>query len=324
MAQNNHDEIDLGYVFKKISAFFRSFVKLIFLVVAFFVKYIIVLIILILIGVGIGYYVDKNAVKVYDNHLIVIPNFESTQYLYEKVEALSSKLKDRDLDFLKTTIGTHYTELVNLEAKPIVDLFNFAATSRERVDLFKVLTDKQDIPDYVKDPQNFQYFKYHHITVKIKGKAHSKEIVAAIEKYLNDNEHFGEYMKVNRESTQFRIETSKKTISQIDSILNSAASIDKGNSNLPSVMVSDNSQLNDVIQSKDRMLYNLLKLNMQKVDEQSIIKIAAINYNVSDFSRFRLNNKVFYPLMLVLLFSGFFFLRHLYRKMKQIAETDEN
>ncbi len=322
MAQNNQDEIDLGYLFNKISDFFRSFVRLLFLVITFFIKYIIVIVVLILAGTGIGYYLDKNKTEVYDNQLIVIPNFESTQYLYDKVEALSSKLKDRDAEFLKKTIGANYIELITLEAKPIVDIFTFAATSRDRVDLFKVLTDKQDIPDYVKDPQNFQYFKYHHITIKIKGKEHSKEIVAAIEKYLNENDHFTEYMKVSRESTQFRIETSLRTISQIDTILKAAASIDKGKSNLPSVMVNDNSQLNDVIESKDRMLYNLLKLNMQKVDEQSIIKVAAINYNVSDFSGFHISNKVKYPLLLVLLFSGFFFVKYLYKKMKHIAQND--
>lgn len=322
MAQNNQDEIDLGYLFNKISDLFRSFVRILFLVVAFFIKYIVIIVILILIGIGIGYYLDKNKTEVYNNELIVIPNFESTQYLYDKVDALSSKLRDGDTEFLQKTIGANYIELVTLEAEPIVDIFSFAATSRDRVDLFKVLTDKQDIPDYIKDPQNFQYFKYHHITIKVKGKEHSKEIVAAIEKYLNENEHFSEYMKVSRESTQFRIETSERTISQIDTILKSSASIDKGKSTLPSVMVSDNSQLNDVIESKDRMLYNLLKLNMQKVDEQSIIKVAAINYNVSDFSGFYISNKVKYPVILVLLFSGFFFLKYIYKKMKHFVEID--
>ncbi len=322
MAQNNQDEIDLGYLFGKISGLFRSFVKLFFAVITFFIKYIIVIVVLILIGVGIGYYFDKSKTKVYNNELIVIPNFESTQYFYDKVDALSSKLRDRDTEFLETTIGPNHNDLRGLEAEPIVDIFTFASLSRERVDLFKALTDKQDIPDYIKDPQNFQYNKYHHVTIKVKGKEHSKEIVAAIEKYFNDNEHFSEYMEAGRKNTQFRIETSERTISQIDTILKATAFVDKGKNTSPSIMVNDNSQLNDVIESKERMLYNLLKLNMQKIDEQSIVKIASINYNVSDYSGFYVSNKVKYPILLVLLFSGFFFLRYLYKKMKHIAETD--
>ncbi len=322
MAQNNQDEIDLGYLFGKVSSLFRSFVKLLFSVITFFIKYIIVIVILILIGIGVGYYLDKNKTEVYNNELIVIPNFESTQYLYDKVDALSSKLRDGDAAFLQKTIGPNFRDLRSIEAEPIIDIFTFTALSRERVDLFKAITDKQDIPDYIKDPQNFQYYKYHHITIRIKGKEHAEEIVAAIEEYFNENEHFSEYMKAGRANTQFRIETSERTISQIDTILKATAFLEKGKSASPSVMVNDNSQLNDVIESKDRMMYNLLKLNLQKVDEQKIIKVASINYNVSDFSGFHISNKVKYPILLVLLFSGFFFLKYLYKKMKHIAEND--
>ncbi len=322
MAQNNQDEIDLGYLFNKISDFFRSFVRLLFLVISFFVKYIIIIVVLIIIGVGLGYYFDKNKTEVYNNELIVIPNFESTQYLYDKIDALSSKLRDRDAEFLEKTIGPNYSNLRGLEAEPVVDIFNFASATRERVDLFKALTDKQDIPDYIKDPQNFQYYKYQHITIKIKGKEHSKEIIGAIEKYFNDNQHFSEYKEVGEKNTQFRIETSEKMISQIDTILKATSLLEKNKSTSPAVMVNDNSQLNDLFETKERMLYNLLKLNMQKIDEQNIIKVAAVNYNVSDFSGIHISNKVMYPILLVLLFSGFFFLRYLYKKMKHIAQND--
>lgn len=322
MAQNNQDEIDLGYLFNKISSLFRSFVKHLFLVISFFIKYIIIIVVLIIIGVVLGYFMDKNKTEVYNNELIVIPNFESTQYLYDKVDALYSKLRDGDDEFLQKTIGPNYSDLKSIEAEPIVDIFAFASLSRERVDLFKALTDKQDIPDYIKDPQNFQYYKFQHITIKIKGKEHSKEIIDAIEKYFNDNTHFSEYKEVGRKNTQFRIETFEKMISQIDTILKATSLLEKNKNTSPAVMVNDNSQLNDLFESKERLMYNLLKLNMQKVDEQNIIKIAAVNYNVSDFSGIHITNKVKYPLLLILLFSGFFFIRYLYKKMKHIAQND--
>lgn len=320
MTENNQDEIDLGYLFRKISSLFKSLIRLLFMVIAFFIKYIIIILVLIIVGVVVGYFIDKNTTKVYNNELIVIPNFESTQLLYDKVDALSAKIKDRDTVFLKESIGPYYKELRSLEAEPIVDIFNYASATRERVDLFKALTDKRGIPDYLKDQQNFQYFKYQHVTVKIKGKEHSKEIINAIEKYFNDSQHFSEYMEVGKRNTEFRIETSENMISQIDTILKATSLLEKNKSTSPAVMVNDNSQLNDLFESKKRLLYNLLKLNMLKVDEQNIIKIAAVNYNVSDFSGINISNKVKYPLLLVLLFSGFFFVRYLYRKMKHIAE----
>src|SRR5690606_37770321 len=180
-------EIDLGHLFGKLTDLFRSFVRALFLVITFFVKYIIVIVALIITGVVGGYFMDKDDTEVYNNELIVIPNFESTQYFYDKVNSISVTINSRDSVFIKKIFGPNYKYVKHIEAEPIVDIYRLASGSRERVDLFKALTEKQDITDYVQDPQNFQYFKYHHLTIKIKGKMHSKEIIDATLNYLNDN-----------------------------------------------------------------------------------------------------------------------------------------
>lgn len=319
--QNTSDEIDLGYLFRKISGFFNSLIRLLFSIIAFFLKHIIVIVVLIIIGIGIGYYLDKNKIEVYNNELIVIPNFESTQYFYDKVEAVTAKIKDKDTTFLKKIVGLNYKNLKSLEAEPIVDIYGLASGNRERVDLFKVLTEKQDVQDYIKDPQNYQYFKLHHLTIKIKGKTYSEEIINGIVDYFNDNTHYAEYMKVGRENTAFRIETTEKMLSQIDSLLKASAGIEKSTQNSPSIAINDNRQLNDIIQTKGDLTHRLLYLNKQRIDEQQIIKLASVNYNISDSSGLNLSYKLKLPLILILLFSGFFFLKHIYKKMKKIAET---
>ena len=321
--QNTSEEIDLGYLFRKVSGFFNSLIRLLFSIIAFFIKYIIVIVILIIVGVVIGYFMDKNDTEVYNNELIVIPNFESTQYFYDKVNSLSIKIKNRDSVFIKEILGPNYKDIKGIEAEPIVDIYKLASGSRERVDLFRVLTEKQDIADYVRDPQNFQYFKYQRLTFKIKGKAHSKEIIDATINYLNDNSHYAEYMEAGSKNTKVRIETSEQTLSQIDSLLKAASETHKGQQNSTSIAVNDNSQLNDLLKTKSDLTYGLLQLNKQLIDERQIIKVASVNYNVSDDSGLQISRKVKYPIYLILLFSGFFFFKNLYRKMKNIAETNE-
>lgn len=323
MAQNNQDDIDLGYLFGKVTNLFRSFIRLLFLVITFFVKYIIVIVVLIIVGVVLGYFMDKNETEVYNNELIVIPNFESTQYFYDKVNSLSIKIMNQDTVFAKKILGPNYRDLKKIEAEPIVDVYRLASGSRERVDLFKILTEKQDVKDYLADPQVFQYFKYQHLTFKIKGKAHSQEIIEAAIKYLNDNSHYKQYKEVGSKNTQFRIETSEQMLSQIDSLLKTASEMQKGEKNFPTVAVNDNSQLNDLLKTKTDLTYGLLQLNKQLIDEQQIVKVAAVNYNVSDDSGIHIGKKVKYPILLILLFSGFFLARNLYRRMKDIAETHE-
>ncbi|WP_026451822.1 hypothetical protein [Aequorivita capsosiphonis] len=323
MAENNQDEIDLGHLFGKITDLFKSFIRLLFLVITFFVKYIIVIVVLIIVGVVVGYYMDKNETEVYNNELIVIPNFESTQYFYDKVNTLSIKIKNQDTVFTKKIFGPNYRDLKRIEAEPIVDIYRLASGSRERVDLFKALTEKQGIQDYLKDPQVFQYFKYQHLTLKIRGKAHSQEIVDAAINYLNDNSHYEQYKEVGSKNTQVRIESSEQMLSQIDSLLKTAAEMQKGKQNFPTVAVNDNSQLNDLLKTKTDLTYGLLQLNKQLIDEQQIVKVAAANYNVSDDSGIHISRKVKYPILLILIFSGFFLVMNLYRRMKDIAETHE-
>jgi len=322
MEQNNNDEIDLGYLFNRVSNGFRSLLRQLFSVIAFFLKYKYIAIFLLIAGIVLGYFADKYGEEVYKNELIVIPNFESNQYLYDKVDALSSKLKKADTIFLEKTIGPNYQSLVDLEAEPIIDVFALITGSSARVELFKAITNKQDVPDYLEDPQNIQYYKYHHVNVKIKGKEHSKEIINAIDEYFNDSPHFSDYMEVGRKNTQLRIDASEETMSQINKLLKATSQIQNSNGDVPSVLVNDNGQLNDVIETKGNLAYSLLQLNMQKVDEQKIVKIASVNYDVSDDSVINVGNKVKYPIFLLLLFSGFFFVRHLYGRLKEIAETD--
>lgn len=111
-------------------------------------------------------------------------------------------------------------------------------------------------------------------------------------------------------------------LSQIDTLIKAASQIEKSTQNASSIAVNDNSDLNSLLKNKGELVYSLLQLGKKKIDEQNIIKVAAINYNVLDDSGIHISNKIKYPIILILLFSGFFFLRHLYRKMKQIAETD--
>lgn len=321
MAQNNQDEIDLGYLFRKISNFFRSFIKMIFTIIAFFVKYFIIILVLIIVGAIIGYFTDANKTEIYKNELIVIPNFESTQYFYDRVDELNVKIKSRDTVFLSEIIGKHYRNLKKIEAEAIVDIYSFVTSSPTRVELFKVLTDKQNVPKFLNDPLNFQYYKYHHLYINIQGKENSQEIVDNIMSYLNDNPHFREYMAVGRKNTEFRIINTEKTISKIDSILDASGQV--GKSTVPAVSVSDNSQLNDIIESKERMMYSLNQMNKQKIDEQNIIKVASANYNISDASIFNMSNIIKYPLFLILIFSGFFLVRNLYIRMKSIAEIHQ-
>ena len=97
--QNKEDqEIDLVQVFKKIGNFFERINTGIFNCIQFFIKKAIIISILLVIGVGLGIYLDKTK-KTYRSSNIVMPNFESTDYLYSKINLIESKISERDYCF---------------------------------------------------------------------------------------------------------------------------------------------------------------------------------------------------------------------------------
>ena len=82
MPQHNTDNqvIDLTQVSKRIGLFFDSISTSIFKGILFLKRNLIILAVLFIVGAGLGFYLDSNN-KVYDNQIIVEPNFGSVDYL---------------------------------------------------------------------------------------------------------------------------------------------------------------------------------------------------------------------------------------------------
>jgi hypothetical protein len=319
---NKSEEIDLGYVFKKISDFFKNTVKLLFVVLAFFKKYIIIVVLLFLIGFGFGYYKDETSKKVYLNEVILIPNVESVDYLYDKVNALNVKIKLKDSLYLKSILDTNYRKIRKIEIEPIVDVYNFVSKSRENIDIFRILLQDQEFKEYLDDFATSKYFKYHRLKFSIVGTNDSQKIVQDILDEFNENEHFSEYLEVGKENTDLQIEQISVMIQQIESIIKSSTEFAAENKSNQSVFINDNSDLANLLIIKKNMLEDLLLLNMKSKDEVQIIKPVSFNYNVVGKGGFSISNKIKYPIILLFFFSFFFFLIYLYKKLKAIAEGD--
>lgn len=317
--QNSSEEVDLGYLFKLMGNLFKNIIKLIFLVFTFFIKYIVVVVILIIIGVGIGYYLDKNTEEVYNNEVIVIPNFESVDYLYDKVAALNAKIEAQDTLYLKTILDTNYRKLNKIEIEPIVDVYNFATQSRENIEVFKTLFQNQELTDFVEDIVTSKYYKYHRLNFVIKGKGDSQNIVEAVLLDFNSNTHFNQYQEVLNENLALHIFENLKMIEQVDSLIQSSISFSKAELPNQSINIKEDVDFSNLIFRKDALLDNRVSLLKKKEDQVKIIKDVNANYNIIDTENIHIPLVIKYPLILIMLFSLIFLIKKMYYKMKMIA-----
>ena len=317
--QNTSEEIDLGYLLEKFNDFSKSLVRSLFLVFDFFKKYLIVVIVLVIVGFGIGLYKDMYEVKSYNNELIVIPNFGSVDYLYDKVEALNSKIASKDSIYLKKVLDTNFSKLNLIEIEPIVDFYNFISESRQYVDILKIISQNQDFSEYVENMTTSKYYKYHRMNISIKGKSSSDKIIMDLLKYFNDNEHFQEYQKIYKTTKDYEIEENYIMIAQLDSLIKANYTFENKNSSVSVNTITDQYNL---IDKKKQLVANLRALKMEQSDYISPIKSVNVNYNIEPEKIIDISNKIKYPLLLVFLFSLIFFVLYIFKSLKRYSNEE--
>ncbi|WP_203295075.1 hypothetical protein [Luteirhabdus pelagi] len=313
---NPSEEVDLGYLFRKVGDFFKSIVVAIFLVIAFFKKYWILSVAILIIGFGVGYYLDVSKRNVYNNTIIVIPNFESVDYLYESIDELNSKIILNDSVFLKDIMGQNFRDLLAIEAEPIPDIYNFLSKSEEYIEAFRILYQNQELEEFLEGIPTSKNYKYHKLNFTIIGQK-SDIITNKIFDYLNKNDHFIRYKEAYQQNTELQIVENEKLLAQIDSIVNATTRESTGVDQLINV---NDGRLDMLLSRKQEFLDQLLKLEKMKRDQDAVIKVVSANYNVIDTEAFRLSNKIKIPILLLFLFSMVFFARYVYKGMKSIAE----
>lgn len=315
---HQQEEIDLGYLLNKINKLFKNSVKLFFELIAFFIRFKFIVLTLLIFAIAYGFYKDSRSTTEYDNKAIVIPNFESVDYMYGKADALNAKIQSRDTIFLKEILGQHYRRLRSIEVEPIVDLYNFISKSRENIDIFRIFIQSQDVKEYMDEFSNSKYYKYHTLSIRTVGDESSAEIFSNVMHYLNDSEHYSSYAEIYKASLDFQIKEYDKMIKQFDTLI---SSVSLNNQESQGVAVLDFTNLHLLFERKRDMLDEKLELEKKLTDYKDTIKLVDVAYNLETDSR--LSSKIKYPIFVILGIIFFFFALYIYNRLKRIANEDQ-
>lgn len=318
-----NQEIDLISVSKNVSSFFKSVNRRIFLMIQFVLKNIVVLGILLTVGLVIGFYLDQTQ-KTYKNSIIVRPNFESTDYLYSKIEFLNSKIKDNDTLFLKAIGIQHPSKLMNIEVSPIIDIYKFISSTStkdndQNFQLLKLLAEDGDMNKIVTEKTTSKNYTYHKITFNTKGLITRKEIIEPLLDYLENNPYYKEMQRIYLNNLRTKIVANQEIVKQIDGLLDG---FKKENSEVSKkdklVYYNENTQLNDIINTKNNLIGEIgrFQLDIQTLEE--VIKENSSIINVHNTKSINGKFKLVIPLVLIFgyLFINFFI--RFYRKQASI------
>ena len=314
---NNQEdqEIDLMQISKKIGSFFQKINTFLFNCIRFFVKNAIVILILLVVGVGVGFYLDVTK-KIYNHQIIVTPNFESTDYLYSKIDLIESKIKERDTVFLKEIVGIKRPkEIIKIEIKPITDVYKFIENKTENFELIKLMAEGGDIKKILEDNLTSKNYTLHTITFKTKNQIQNTETVQPILNYLNETDYYKKIQKETVNNIQIKMIQNDTIISQINGVLNGFSSMVNGTQKSDKlVYYNENTQLNDVIKTKEILINEQGIHRVELVGLDKIVKDNSTTLNIENTSSVNGKLKFILPILFVCIFILIRFFVAFYRK----------
>ena len=324
--QNQEDqEIDLSMLTQKISGFFDSIAAFIFNCIQFAKRNWLIIGSLFIGGIVLGT-ISDNSNKTAEHQIIVSPNFGSVDYLYAKIDLLTSRIANNDTIFLKSIGIKNPDDLKSIEIEPIIDLYTFVnnntaiatnAQNTQNFEVIKLLSEDGDIKKVIKDKLTSKNYGHHTITIKTDGYTKESESVQPILKYLNHTEYFQNIQRVMLNNLKIKMQKNVSIIAQIDTLLDQFSKSTTDNQKSDKlVYYNENTQLNEMIGTKNGLINEIGYQKMELVNLSKIIKDISKTINIKNTKGLGNKMKLVYPVLFIFLFISFRIFMNFYRKQE--------
>ena len=311
MSTNSQDqEIDLGQIGIGIKNFFNNCLNTFFDFIFFIKKKIIIIAGLFVVGVVLGYFLDENGS--YNQDILVIPNFESNEYLYKKVAFLNSRIIEKDTSFFKSIGILNSKHIGKIEIKAVNGVFKFinqGTGNQQNFELIKLMAEEGNIEEIIKSDVTSKNYYVHNITFKTSKKITQKEVVDPILSYLQDNDFYKIQQKIQQKNITDKLNFNDSLMVQIDKLLLNLSSNKGGN-----ISFSEEKGISELINKKDKLILENQMLFLRQHEFEEIIKTQNISLN--NINSKGLNNKMKFalPFIFVLIYFALFGFILVYKK----------
>lgn len=293
-------EVDFAVVSQKINGFKQNVKGGIFNGIQFVIRHKIIIGLLLVLGVGIGIFLD-NVNKSYENQLVVKPNFGSADYLYAKVALLDSKVKEKDTAFLKAVGIKEPSKITKIEITPIVDIYQFINNNSDRnFELLKLMAEDGDMKKTLEERPTSKNYNYHLITFKTKKMTNREKTIQPLLDFLNNSTFYSKIQREELNNIRIRMKANDLILTQIDNFLNGIGS--GGASGQKLVYYNENSPLNDIIETKERIVREQGNQRINLVTVDKIIKEVSHVINIENSEATNGKLKLILPLLFILIF----------------------
>ncbi len=226
------DEVDLGNLFKIIGKGIQNLFNAIGRIFAALYHYLILFLLFIrnnaiklglagVLGAAIGLYFDLTEPTVYASKMVVEPNFNSTQQLYNNINFYHELVKQKDIVLLAKALNISTDEAATFQGFYIEPVKN----ENEKYEAFNQFIQEVDtarvenisIKDFKKGFSSFDY-KYHQILVKSTNGVIFSKLGTPIVHSLENNPYYKNLKKINDQNFLQNQQVLVKSLSEIDTL----------------------------------------------------------------------------------------------------------
>ena len=303
------EEVDLGQLFKLIGnafnrffnfigSIFKGIFHVIILFLLFIQKHIIKLAIAGVIGLSVGFYLDSKKEDKFISTMVVEPNFNSVQQLYNNIKFYDELAKAKD--------STALAEALDISKKDAFSINQFTVESysdeNQKVQLFDKFvrsldTTTQKAIDMEAYLENFNSLdaRFHTISVITTDNSVAKKIQPSIINSISRNEYFNFQKDINDINIKLQDSLYRKQITEIDSLqaLYKKVMLKEADRPMEGTSISlgqnggkENKELS-LINKMDELKRRLVELNEERANKSSILNV------ISDFPRKGVKTKGF-------------------------------
>lgn len=305
--ENNVNDIELSYFFNRVQNLFNKLVYFVFKLFYIFKKNFIYFLILISVGAGVGYFVDKKNELNLKHSILIIPNFNSVNLIYDKVENIKGEKE-------KSPLLKKHLRKITIE--PIDNMYDFLIGDRNNLRVFDVINKNSslDLEKFTKEESTSKNFKYQLLTIYTNklSKDSANYFLDSYLKELNNDKYYNSRRKVEYANSLNKKNEILKSIEQINKFFDNIG-FQSSNTNA-NVSLNSFNQINDLLNTKEIFLEEVNSLDIKLIEQSKVIyeSYRVINIPDSNFPA-----KILIPFVLIIFFYILIFIKNKYRVYKE-------
>jgi len=294
-SSSSSEEVDLGQLFqligngfKKLFRFIGNIFKGIFhtiiLFMLFLQKHFIKFVIAAIVGLALGIYLDMVKEPKFISTMVVEPNFNSVQQLYNNVNFYNELAQAEDSTALAEALDVGVSEASKLK-KFVVESYS---DENQKVQLFDKFvrsldsTTKKaiDMENYLKN-FNSMDARFHTISVTATNSTVAKAIQPSIIKSISRNEYFQLQQSISDQNISLQDSLYKKQLMEVDSLQRLYKRVMEKEAEKPqqgtNISLGENGGQENkelaLINQVDKLKENLVLLNEERANKSSILNV---------------------------------------------------